>query len=123
MLGTPREVLGDHARQRLLGVDRPRVDVQQRALAGNRVLAARGRASLAQQVHQVGGVARVQHAEAARQAERRRVPAHEPVRHRVKRPAQHARRRGHQPARPRSISRAARRVNVSSRIRSAGTPR
>ena len=55
------------------------------------------------------------------------MPAHEAVGHRVERAAEHAPRRAARPpsasacARV-SISRAARRVNVSSRIRSAGTP-
>ena len=78
---------------------------------------------LAQQVEHVGRVAGVEHAEAGRQPERGRVPAHEPVRDRVERPAEHARRRRAPAPRARwSISRAARRVNVSSRMRSDGTP-
>ena len=55
---------------------------------------------LAQEVQHVGRVTRVEHPEAARQPERRGVPAHQAVRHRVKRPAQHARRRRDQAARP-----------------------
>jgi hypothetical protein len=48
---------------------------------------------LADEVEQVGGVTRVEHREVRPQAERRAVPAHEAVRHRVERPAEDAPRR------------------------------
>ena len=101
VLRAPREVLLDHARQRLLRVDRARVDVQQRALAREpRLAPARARAPRA------AGPARPPR----RPRRARRSPpgspsadgvaAHEPVRDRVERPAEHARRRRHEPARP-----------------------
>ncbi len=46
---------------------------------------------LAQQIQHVRRVTRVEHAETARESERRGVPAHEPMGDRVKRPAEHAR--------------------------------
>ena len=123
VLRAPREVLLDHARQRLLRVDRARVDVQQRALLREpRPAPARARARRA------AGPAR---------------PRRRPRRARRSRPAARAPRRGGAPAGARpsgtsrraratrpgtsprarcSISRDARRVNVSSRIRSDGTP-
>ena len=81
---------------------------------------------LAHEVQQVGGVAGVEHAEARLEAERGGVDTDHPVRDRVKgppddRPACGATRSARARARS-TISRAARRVNVSSRIRSAGTP-
>ncbi len=100
VLLAPREVLGQHARQRLLRVDRARVDVQQRPLAREARARLRVPVLLAQQVQDVRRVARVEHPEAARQPERRGVAAHEPVRDRVERAAEHARRGGDEPARP-----------------------
>ena len=45
---------------------------------------------LAQEVEHVGGVARVEHPEPWREAERRRVAAHQAMRHRVEGAAKHA---------------------------------
>ena len=78
----------------------------------------------AQPVHQVGDVRRVEHAELRRQRERLGVLADDPVRDRVERaPADPLGRGGIAGAPGAMTSSAARRVNVSSRIRLAGMPR
>ena len=65
--------------QRQLGVDHPRVDVEHRARPRDPPGAGRVPPLAAQQVQQVGGVAGVEHAEAAHQPERAGVQAHEAV--------------------------------------------
>ena len=75
----PREGLGQQLAQRALGVDRARVDVQQRRLAREAPAGLPDPGLLAHEVQQVGGVAGVEHAEAGRQAEHGRVAAHEPM--------------------------------------------
>jgi hypothetical protein len=86
----PRERLGQELAQRPLGVDRARVDVQQRRLAREAPAGLAHARVLADEVEQVGGVAGVEHAEARGQAERGGVPAHEAVRDRMERTADHA---------------------------------
>ena len=107
-------------------VDRPRVDRRQRVLAREAPLAVASPSSLADQVHQVGGVGLVEHREVGTQAERAPVQPQQPVGDRVERPAPDVRPSSRRPltrSARESISRAARRLNVSSRIRSGGTPR
>ena len=65
----PREGLGQQLAQRALGVDRARVDVQQRRLAREAPAGLPDAGLLAHEVQQVGRVAGVEHAEAGRQAE------------------------------------------------------
>ena len=127
MFLAPREALGDDLAHRPLRIHRARVDVRERVLARKPPSRLAVTMLLADEVEHVGGVTSVEHREVRTQSERRGVPAHEAVRHRVERAAEHALRRA--AGRPSasacarvSISRAARRVNVSSRIRSAGTP-
>ena len=124
----PREGLGQQLAQRALGVDRARVDVQQRRLAREAPAGLADTRLLAHEVEQVGGVAGVEDAEAGGQAEDRGVAAHEAMGDGVERAAHHAPgvaapRRAPEvgPARP-SISRAARRVNVSRSTRSGAAP-
>ena len=80
----------------------------------------------ADQVHQVGHVGLVEDREVGREPERPAVKAQQPVGDGVERPAPdfaRARWRVHEATGARdSISRAARRENVSSRMRSGGTP-
>jgi hypothetical protein len=85
----PWERFGEQLAQRALGVDRARVDVEQRRLAREAPAGLPHAGVLADEVEQVGGIARVEHAEARWQAERRRVPAHEAVRDRMERAAYH----------------------------------
>ena len=101
MIRHPREVLRQHLRQRQLGVDRARVQIEQRPLLREAGSAGRRVAGLdPQQVQHVGRVARVQHAEAGRQAQGRGVAPHQPVRHRMERPAHHPGRGGNESAGP-----------------------
>ena len=86
----PREGLGQQLAQRSLGVDRARVDVQQRRLAREAPAGLADTRLLADEVEQVGGVAGVEHAEAGGQAEHRGVAAHEAVGDRVEGAAHHA---------------------------------
>ena len=125
VLGAPREVLVEHLAQRPLRVDGARVDVDQGRLAREAPRALGVPVLLAHEVEHVGRIARVEQGEVGREAQRGRVLAHEPVRDRVERASEHAARApAGRAARARStISRAALRVNVSSRIRSCGTPR
>ncbi len=112
-------------RQRPAGVDRPGVEVEQQALARGTPAGPGQPLLLPDQVEQVGGVGRVEHREVAGQAERGGVGGDDPVRDRVERAAPGPRTAGwpnSRVARP-SISAAARRVNVSSSTRCAGTPR
>ena len=107
----PREVLGDDAGQRLLGVHRARVDVEQRALLREAPLALRVPVLLADHVDQIRRVAGVEHPEAGRQVECGGMHAHEAVRNGMERPAQYAagpRRHGNQRARaPQHLARRA----------------
>ena len=85
----PREGLGQQLAQRALGVDRARVDVQQRRLAREAPAGLPHAGLLAHDVEQVGRVAGVEHAEAGRQPEHGRVAAHEAVGDRVEGAAHH----------------------------------
>jgi hypothetical protein len=85
----PRERLGQQLAQRALGVDRARVDVQQGRLAREAPAGLPDAGLLAHDVQQVGRVAGIEHAEAGRQAEHRRVAAHEAVGDRVEGAAHH----------------------------------
>ena len=79
MLGAPRKRLRQHLRQRRLGVDRARVDVEHR-LRAREAPAARGvTLLLAHEVEQVGRVARVEDPEAGSEPERGGVESHHPV--------------------------------------------
>ena len=83
----PRELCGDDVAGRLAGVDRPGVDVQQR-LAVRVALATAGESVIvAQQVHQVAGVARVEHRQRRRLAQGLGVGGHQTVGDRVECPA------------------------------------
>ena len=86
----PREGLRQQLAQRALGVDRARVDVQQRRLARKAPAGLPHAGLLAHEVEQVGRVARVEHAEAGGKAEHGRVAAHEAVGDRVEGAAHHA---------------------------------
>ncbi len=94
VLGAPREVACEHLRERGLGVHHARVDVEHRVCARESPAALGVPALLADQVDQVGRVARVEHAEARAQAQRGGVQAHQPVRDRVERAAHDAPARG-----------------------------
>jgi hypothetical protein len=79
----PGELLHQQLRERPLRVDGARVDVGQRRLA-REALARLGVAELlADEVEQVGAVARVEHAQSRRQPQRLGVQAHEPPGDRV----------------------------------------
>ena len=121
----PRERVGEHVAQRPLGVGHPRVDGEERVLAREPGVGRRG-VLAAHQAHQVGGVGLVEHAERrgpGRGRHRGPAAAGAPWRGRSRptpagsTPDRRADRRAA------SISAAARRVNVSSRIRSGATPR
>ena len=86
----PRKMLGDDIGQGQLGVDRARVDVQQRALLREAALALRVPMLLPDHVDQVRRVTRVEHPETGRQIKRRGVQAQEAVGHGVEGAADHA---------------------------------
>ena len=125
----PRELGGDHVAGRAAGVDRPGVDVDQgRRRAGTARSAAGQAVVVAQQVHQVGGVARVEHRHAGGRPSVSACVGDQPVRDGVEGAAPAAvraasRSRAQIAAARASMSSAARRVKVSSRIRSGSTPR
>ena len=90
MLLAPRKRLGEHLGKRSLRVDRARVDIEQRALLRKPPPALRVSVFLAYQVEHVRGVSCVEHPEAGRQPERRRVPTDEMVGDGMEGAAQHA---------------------------------
>ena len=109
----------------LAGVHRPRVDRRERVLAGEPALA-RGEPELvAEEVHHVGAVGLVEDGEVGRETERATVEAEQPVADRVERAAPDATGSSFVASRAarETISRAARRLNVRSRIRSGRVPR
>ena len=90
MLLAPRKGIGEHPGKRSLRVDRARVDIEQRALLRKPPPTLGVPVLLAHEVEHVGRVSRVEHAEARRQPERRRVPADEMMGDRMERATEHA---------------------------------
>ena len=118
VLGAPRKRLVDHLAHRPLGVDRPRIDVDQRLLAGKPAARLGMSLFLAHEVDHVRRVPGIEQAEVRAQSQGRRVGAHEPVSHRRERCPRRSAGRRSRDGRPviaaarAIISRAARRVKV-----------
>ena len=90
VLLAPREALGHDLPHRPLRVHRARVDVSERVLAREAPSGLAVTLLLPHEIEQVGGITRVEHREVRAESERRGVPAHEAMPHRVERTAEHA---------------------------------
>ena len=127
VVGAPGKAAFQDRAEALAGVDHARIDGHQGVFAREAALfafIAPGLLFAADQVHQVGHIGLVEHREVGREAERSTVLAQEAIGDGVERPAPDLASAFEvdQSAGADSISRAARRENVSSRMRSGGTP-
>ena len=79
----PWELGGDHSAGRAAGVDRPGVGVDEGVRAREALRWAGQSVLVPQEIHQVGGVALIEHRELRQQTQRVGVLGDQPVRHRV----------------------------------------
>ena len=136
-LAAPGKRFFERARERLAAVDAVRVDREARVLARKALLLLREAQLLAQQIEQIRRVAAVEHRERRLEPDDLRVLAQQPIADRMDtcrttagvralspccRTARCAQRSVAMRSARRSISCAARRVKVSSRMRSGATP-